>query len=129
MSSNSDPAPEPSIRCESVARADGACVAGITIDNPGKINVLTGALVAELRDAAGELAALDLETARAFLTGLHEACAARRALPVPVIARIEGHCLGAGLEVAASCDLRVAGRGRSLRHARRGRILPADGGR
>jgi enoyl-CoA hydratase/carnithine racemase len=38
----------------------------------------------------------------------HRACAAIRAAPVPVIARINGHCFGAGLEIAASCDMRVA---------------------
>jgi enoyl-CoA hydratase/carnithine racemase len=26
---------------------------------------------------------------------------------VPVIARINGYCLGAGMEIAASCDMRV----------------------
>jgi enoyl-CoA hydratase/carnithine racemase len=38
----------------------------------------------------------------------HRACAAIRAAPVPVIARINGHCFGAGLEIAASCDMRAA---------------------
>ncbi len=48
------------------------------------------------------------ETARAFITRVHHACDALRRVPVPVIARIQGYVLGAGLEVAASCDLRVA---------------------
>jgi hypothetical protein len=49
------------------------------------------------------------EEAHEFITLVHNACAALRdILPVPVIARIHGFCLGAGLEVAASCDLRVA---------------------
>ncbi len=51
---------------------------------------------------------LDPAGARAFITALHGAIAAIRAIPVPVIARINGYCLGGGLEVAAGCDLRVA---------------------
>src|SRR5439155_144470 len=39
---------------------------------------------------------------------LHGVIAAIRTIPVPVIARINGYCLGAGPEVAAGCDLRVA---------------------
>jgi enoyl-CoA hydratase len=54
------------------------------------------------------MAGLDADGAQAFITALHEAIAAVRAIPVPVIARVNGYCLGAGLEVAAGCDLRVA---------------------
>jgi enoyl-CoA hydratase len=30
---------------------------------------------------------------------------------VPLVAQIEGHCLGGGLEIAACCDIRIAGQG------------------
>ncbi len=43
-----------------------------------------------------------------FITRVHRACDALRRVPVPVIARIQGHALGAGLEIAASCDMRIA---------------------
>jgi enoyl-CoA hydratase/carnithine racemase len=56
----------------------------------------------------GTMMKLDATGGEAFITSLHEAIAAVRAIPVPVIARVNGYCLGAGLEVAAGCDLRVA---------------------
>ncbi|KAF2769443.1 ClpP/crotonase [Teratosphaeria nubilosa] len=46
--------------------------------------------------------------ARAFILKIHEACQALRALPVPVIAAVHGFSLGAGLEIMAACDLRIA---------------------
>ena len=119
------------------ARAGGS-IAYVTVDNRAKLNTLDSALMGEFiavvdgltaRDdlralvlsGAGdkafiggasitEMAALDPAGAREFITLVHRTCDALRKLPVPVIARIDGYALGAGLEVAVSCDLRVATR-------------------
>ena len=55
-----------------------------------------------------EMAALTPTTAAAFITRLKGLCEAVRSVPVPVIARLSGWCLGGGLEVALACDLRIA---------------------
>lgn len=54
-----------------------------------------------------EMQSFTPETARDFITRLHAVCHQFRALPVPSIARVDGPCLGAGLELAAACDLRI----------------------
>lgn len=87
-----------------------AAVNGLRDDDKLRALILTGAGARAFVGGAdiNELSGLDPDSARVFITRLHEACQALRTLPVPVIARIKGHCLGAGLEIAASCDLRVA---------------------
>ena len=55
-----------------------------------------------------ELAALHAGNAAAFVLKIHAVCEAIRGLPVPVLARLHGACIGAGLEIAAACDLRIA---------------------
>jgi enoyl-CoA hydratase len=117
-------------------RRDARGVAVVTIDNPAKLNTLNTpvmtALIAAveqlcadetlravvLRGAGerafiggadiAEMAALDANLARAFITLVHRSCDVFRRLPVPVIARIQGYVFGAGVEVAAACDMRVA---------------------
>jgi enoyl-CoA hydratase/carnithine racemase len=50
---------------------------------------------------------LTMEQAEEEHTLTHLACDAVRRCPVPVIARINGYCLGFGMELAAACDLRA----------------------
>src|SRR4051812_3452661 len=58
-----------------------------------------------------DLAALNETTAAGFVGKIHACCDAIRKLPQPVVARLHGAVIGAGLEIAASCDLRIAADG------------------
>ena len=120
-----------SIRVKVEARA-GGLIARVTIDNPTKLNILSRETlkaftreISSLKDVravvltgSGDkafiggadleaLGSLQPDTAKEFIGLIHAACAAVRDCPVPVVARINGWCLGAGLELAAACDLRV----------------------
>ncbi len=66
----------------------------------GERSFIAGADIAEMRG-------LTAKGAKEEHTWTHRACEAIRALPVPVIARINGYCFGAGMELAASCDMRI----------------------
>ena len=84
--------------CENLARDDDLRV--VVLGGAGDKAFAAGA---DIRVLAG----LDPESARAFITGLHRAIDALRGLPVPVIGRLRGHCIGAGMEIAAACDFRA----------------------
>ena len=58
-----------------------------------------------------ELKSLTPANAGAFVEKIHRVCQAIRELPVPVLAQMHGAVIGAGLEIAAACDLRVAAEG------------------
>jgi enoyl-CoA hydratase/carnithine racemase len=78
-------------------------------DEALRVAVLTGAGNRAFIAGANlkEMAEVDWQDAEDISTKTHLACDAIRRLPVPVIARINGYCLGAGMEIAASCDMRV----------------------
>jgi len=115
---------------------DIGLIAIVTVSNTRRLNCLSTALVVQLKTAfdklgansdlraivltgtgdkafiggadLNELGGLCADSARLYITRLHQACLAIRDCPVPVIARVNGFTLGAGLEVAASADMRVA---------------------
>jgi enoyl-CoA hydratase len=112
-------------------------VVTITWDNSQKLNIVNSAAIEELTAAVtglddddtvravilrgaghkafiggadiNEMAVCDADSAEAFISGLHGLMKAIRECRVPVIAAIDGYCLGAGMEVAAACDIRIAG--------------------
>jgi enoyl-CoA hydratase/carnithine racemase len=115
----------------------GGPVAFVIVDNASRLNAMNSTLMGEFVEKLSELATnpdlralvltgagdkafiggadiremstlADAEDGRRFITRLHTCCDALRAIPVPTIARINGFTLGGGLEIAASCDVRVA---------------------
>ena len=113
-------------------------LACVTLCHAGKFNAMSRAMWRELRDvfmriqagtdvravlvcgagghfcAGGDIAEypafrFDVASLRAFHE--HDVWGALQAMldcDVPIIAAIEGHCMGAGMEIASCCDIRLA---------------------
>ena len=118
-----------------LVRRDGG-VATIAINNPARLNCLGRAQITAFIDAVTELAddpglrvlivtgegdrafmgganlhelgALNPPRARDFLTQIHRMCKVLRDLPVPVIARVNGHARAGGIGLIAAADMAVA---------------------
>jgi len=117
-------------------RGGPGVVARVTVTNAAEHNALGNGGKRELAEAIEQVSSVDRLRAvvltgageRSFISGAnvsemsgfvqhaaaegpaltHRVCEAIRRAPVPVIARINGYCLGAGLEIAAACDMRAA---------------------
>ncbi|HMO48601.1 MAG TPA: enoyl-CoA hydratase [Rubrivivax sp.] len=118
------------------ATLDAVGIGTLQLRDAGRLNIIGSAAITDLRAALqalsaepelrvlvlrgsgerafiggadiGEMAALNPATAQSFISGLAGLCDAVMQVPVPVIARLAGWCLGGGLEVALACDLRLA---------------------
>lgn len=119
---------------------DAQGIAIVELSNPGKLNALSVSMWQELarhfrqlaststrvvivRGAGGQFAAggdieefPDFRFDESALRRFHEevvrpALVAMLDCDIPVLAQIEGSCIGGGLEIAACCDLRIAGAG------------------
>lgn len=116
-------------------------VAQVTLSHPAKFNAMSRAMWRELKDAFVELQSKsdvrcvivagegghfcaggdiaeypDFRFDEAALRSFHEddvwgALGAMLACDLPLLAQIEGNCMGAGVEIASCCDIRVASAG------------------
>ncbi len=124
----------------SVSLQSGAGLARVTIANPGKHNAMSRAMWCQLRSvfeaiqhdpslrcvvvrgsehfcAGGDISEYaGFRFQEASLRDFHEqdvwgGLQAMLNCDVPLVAQIEGNCMGAGVEIASCCDLRIASDG------------------
>jgi enoyl-CoA hydratase/carnithine racemase len=88
-----------------------------------------GDLKAMRAGGGGLRSAIGVETRRNYKYGIQRLPLLFQSLEVPVVAAVNGHAIGAGLDLATMCDVRVAGESAKFAESfvKLG-IIPGDGG-
>lgn len=119
-----------------IAEIEGFCSA-VAHDSTIRAVVLTGAGTAfcaggnvkSMRDRKGMFAGSPLDLRNKYRAGIQRIPLALYELEVPVVAAINGPAIGAGLDLACMCDIRIAAEGAIFAESfvKLG-IVPGDGG-
>lgn len=116
---------------------EGEFIATVVLNNPERLNAITAQMWQKLHQSILELSADDSlrcivirgtggkafssgcdiheftkvrsnkEQARDYGKVMHDTLIAFQNCPIPLVASIEGICVGAGLEIASTCDFRI----------------------
>tara|TARA_R110002110_G_C13470525_1_gene720958 strand:+ start:73523 stop:74323 length:801 start_codon:yes stop_codon:yes gene_type:complete len=102
-----------------------------------KVIILTGAgssfcaggNVKDMRDRSGIFAGSPLALRDSYRNGIQRIPTALYNLDIPIVAAINGHAIGAGLDLTCMCDVRIAAEGAKFSESfvKLG-IVPGDGG-
>ncbi len=101
-------------QCVDIADA----LSALNADADIKVAILTGSgpsfcaggNIKDMKSKTGFMAGSPAEMAEGYRHGLHRIPLAFQALEVPIIAAVNGHAMGAGLDIACMCDMRIASR-------------------
>ncbi|GAB10096.1 putative enoyl-CoA hydratase [Gordonia araii NBRC 100433] len=109
------------------ANADTA-IRAIILTGAGKI-FSAGGNVKEMADGRGMFGVDERAKRRAYVTGIQRIPRALQRLEVPIIAAVNGAAIGAGLDLAMMCDIRIASDRASFAESFVSiGLIPGDGG-
>jgi enoyl-CoA hydratase len=101
---------------ESVSSRNNSCLSNISLGYSPILCIIVSGEAGHF-SAGGDISEYhEFRFNEASLRAFHEedvapALHALLACDVPIVAQIEGNCMGGGLEIAACCDIRIAGQG------------------
>lgn len=91
-------------------------LAALNADRTVKVAILTGngasfcagGNIKDMKSKSGFMAGSPSEMAEGYRNGLHRIPLAFEVLEVPILAAVNGHAMGAGLDISCMCDMRIA---------------------